>query len=993
MSYKSRLEVSEKIENNEFTSLIEEINSIYGTRIKVIRKLFLYQTKSNVPLDYKYFTTFYDPISQSINSSEYEIDKRFKYIIEVNYKPGVTDNVGHTASEALEIMGAKVQVFSGYLYLLDGNLTKTQADSIASEYFGNNLIQSIQTYDNISFNKLNRFNNISLPIVKITHDHEVHQINLDISDDKLIELSNKNCLALNLKEMQFIKSYFNNGDIENSRLQSGLPKWPTDVELEVIAQTWSEHCKHKIFAAKINYTGPTGEKKEINSLYKTYIKGSTNKIIKERNLDWAISLFNDNAGIVRFDPNIDLSIKAETHNSPSALDPYGGAITGILGVNRDILGTGMGHRPICNTNVFCFAPPNNVQYEDKNNIPVGLKHPRRIFNGVHQGVKDGGNKSGIPTVNGAIYFDNDYAGKPLVFCGTVGAISQKINGKITALKRINNNDRIVMVGGLIGADGVHGATFSSMELNESSPATAVQIGDPITQKRVHDFLLEALEKDLIAGVTDNGAGGLSSSVGEMAQITGGATIDIAKSPCKYPGLSPWEMVISESQERMTVAVSESKLNEFLDLSKNRNVISTDLGYFNKCGSFQIFFNTKLICDLNLEFLHDMLPKMELIAQHRSSNINPTWLNLSSNEIPSDDIMKNLKKLLSEPNITSKREWVKQYDHEVKAATITKPFGGDTQKGPNNSGVVWLHPFGGSIENAISIGCGIAPEISQYDSKKMAMFAVDEAVRNVVATGGDVDTCCLLDNFCWPDPVRSKSNPEGSYKLAQLVETCEGLYESTTIYGTPLVSGKDSMKNDFKGKMPSGGNVKISIKPTLLVTAMAKTNINYTPTSEFKENNNLVYLLGKSSDGLLGSTYQKLFKLNIEDHKLPSIDMKANLNLYRIIHKLCHKHIINSIHDISDGGLITAIAEKTFGNKIGANIKLEGNQDSIYNEAPGRFIVTISSNNKEKFEGELQNNEFKLIGETNNSDKLQIELNNKTYSETISNLLSAFERMN
>ncbi|MCK4944747.1 MAG: phosphoribosylformylglycinamidine synthase, partial [Alphaproteobacteria bacterium] len=443
------------------------------------------------------------------------------------------------------------------------------AEKIAQELLSNTLIQKAEVWASDDFYKIDRFGSVSLPKVILSSVLQIEDISLDLDDAELEVLSKERCLALTVAELKHIRDYYDRSDVQVARKLKKLPFCPTDVEIEILAQSWSEHCKHKIFSAKIEYQNASGEKQIIDSLYRTYIKGATQEIKEVRKLDWLISVFSDNAGIVRFDPEIDLCIKVETHNSPSALDPYGGALTGILGVNRDILGCGMGARPIANTDVFCFAPPDMPKKGEEKYMPEGVTSPRRVLEGVHRGVEDGGNKSGIPTVNGAFFFDRDYAGKPLVFVGTVGAMPQTLpNGCPSSAKELSSGDRIIVAGGAIGADGIHGATFSSLELNDDAPATAVQIGDPLTQKRLTDFLLEARDLGLYAALTDNGAGGLSSSVGEMAIISNGASLDLALCPVKYPGLSPWELMVSESQERMTFAVPESMLRRFLILPEN-----------------------------------------------------------------------------------------------------------------------------------------------------------------------------------------------------------------------------------------------------------------------------------------------------------------------------------------------------------------------------------------------------------------------------------------
>ena len=897
------------------------------------------------------------------------------HIVEVGFRPGVTDNVARSAEEALGLCSdINITVATAKLYYLFGTETKEQAEQIATTLLGNTLIHNIQIWSAEEFVARDRFDQVQLPTVQLAPFADLyHTVDISRPIDTLLEQSKESCWALNGEELSHIQQYFSTTELAHSRAQHALPPHPTDVEMEIIAQSWSEHCKHKIFAANISYTEeqlradtPALGSLQINSLFKTFVRQATLDIEAQRGIDWLRSIFHDNAGVVRFDPHVDLAIKVETHNSPSALDPYGGAITGILGVNRDIIGVGMGARPIANMDVFCFADPKWPLAGDEDRMPVGLLQPRRLLEGVHKGVEDGGNKSGIPTVNGAIFFDQDYAGKPLVFVGTVGVMPHTLPNTISGVhKAISVGDRIVMVGGAIGADGIHGATFSSMELDEHAPATAVQIGDPITQKRALDFLMEARDLGLFSCLTDNGAGGLSSSVGEMATLCNGASIDLQKAPTKYPGLKPWELMISESQERMTVAVPPANLDDFLELAAQRGVQATDIGVFSDSGFLDVFYGETRVACLDLDFLHESLPSMNLKAVWDGPRKRNTWIDRDDRSDPHAlSLIEITKILLNRPNIRSKESWVRQYDHEVQGATHIKPFGGKTTSGPNDSGVIWLYPHGGAKDAAVSIGCGLSPRISLFDPYKMAQFAVDEAIRNVVATGGDIDHTCVLDNFCWPDPVLSAKTPDGDYKLGQLVRTCKGLYDICTTYGTPLVSGKDSMKNDFRGKNARNEELTISILPTLLVTAMSKTRIGTTQTSAFKQSGDIIYRIGNNASGMAGSEFASRFYLPPEEDILPHIDLASNLLLYRRIHTGLQSALFSSIHDISDGGLLCALIESGFGNMIGMDITIQNASFStLFSEGPGQFVVSIPSQKEPAFRTLFSDLEIERLGIT------------------------------
>ena len=454
-------------------------------------------------------------------------------------------------------------------------------------------------------------------------------------------------------------------------------------------------------------------------------------------------------------------MKAETHNSPSALDPFGGAMTGIVGVNRDILGTGLGARPIANTDVFCFGPPDYT-----GNIPKGLFHPSRVFRGVHAGVRAGGNESGIPTVNGAIIFDERYLGKPLVYCGTVGIMPRLLpDGRESHDKTPTPGDIVYMVGGRVGFDGIHGATFSSLELTEDSPSSAVQIGDPITQKKMLDMIIEARDEGLIQVITDNGAGGLSSSVGEMAELTGGADLDLSVVPLKQAGLSPWEILVSESQERMTVGVKPEDCESFEALADLHEVEATAVGKFTDSGAFTVRMGTDVVAHLPISFLHDGCPQLELDSEWTP----PTHAEVLLPEV--SQMGEALSRLIARPNIASKEWWVRSYDHEVIAQSVIKPFCGVNHDAPGDAAVI--APIQGQTQGAV-ISNGIIPRYSDIDAYAMTAASIDEALRNAVCVGVDLDLIAGLDNFCWPDPVESETPPDGRYKLAQLVRAHRAL---------------------------------------------------------------------------------------------------------------------------------------------------------------------------------------------------------------------------
>ncbi|MFH0926968.1 MAG: AIR synthase-related protein, partial [Candidatus Micrarchaeota archaeon] len=735
-------------------TLLERLKSDYSlANLKDIRRVQVYSSDSSFSEGDSQFLAkevFTDPVCQLYSIGK-PAGSSFSLAIEVGYRPGVKDTLGETSKIACEDALKRElnsQFFSSTIYLFYGEGMRGElAAQIAEKILCNTLIEQYKIFKPSQIEEY--YSNLSLPVAGAQEKGQVEEIALPNSPKELEKLSKRRLLSLSVEEMRQIAGYYKKPKTMRTRQKLGLPENPTDVEIECIAQTWSEHCKHKIFNAEIIYTekqsqkNKTAARKKIVSLFKTYISSTTKKITQAQS--YLLSVFSDNAGIMAINKDWALAIKAETHNSPSALDPFGGALTGILGVNRDIIGAGLGAKPIFNTDVFCFADPN---YKGK--IPPKLHHPKRVYEGVRSGVELGGNASGIPTINGSIVFDDRYLGKPLVYCGTGGIMPRRLkDGREAHIKMASPKDRIFMVGGRIGKDGIHGATFSSAELNETSPTSAVQLGDPFTQKIVLDFLMESRERCLYSALTDNGAGGLSSSIGEMATLTNGALVHLERAPLKYPGLNPWEIFVSESQERMTVAVPPKNAGEFAALAKTYGVEATDIGEFTKDGYLRVLNHTKTVACLELRFLHKGLPKMKLRATYSQKE-------KKKNEPPQPkDLSVQLHKILSRLNVCSKESVVRQYDHEVLGMNSIKPLCGVRGSGPSDAAM--LQPFPDKYE-AIFVSHGICPKFSDYDAYDMAQLAVDEAVRNYVATGGDPARWGALDNFCWPDPIKSKSNP-------------------------------------------------------------------------------------------------------------------------------------------------------------------------------------------------------------------------------------------
>ncbi|MBQ69945.1 MAG: phosphoribosylformylglycinamidine synthase [Euryarchaeota archaeon] len=886
-------------------------------------------------------------------------------VITVGFKPGVTDNPGKAAKDGFTTLfpddkNATVATYQTYAFY-------GLPDEIDSQWLAgtlhNTLIERALVADKSACSH-QAWPELDYPTPPEQIFISPQPMNLECDDATLEEISVNGLLALNLEEMQTIQTHYRDEGVRASRNAVGIvADAPTDVELECLAQTWSEHCKHKIFASKIHHVDhETGEDTVIDSLFKTHIMTPTHDM--QNDVDWLLSVFHDNSGVIAWDDTWSVCMKAETHNSPSALDPYGGAMTGIVGVNRDIMGTGLGARPIANTDVFCFGPP-----DWEGDLPENLFHPSRVLRGVHAGVRVGGNESGIPTVNGAIVFDDRYIGKPLVYCGTVGLMPRTLpDGRPSHIKTPVSGDVVYMVGGRVGYDGIHGATFSSLELTEESPSSAVQIGDPITQKKMLDMLLEARDEGLITCITDNGAGGLSSSIGEMAEYTNGCEIDLAQVPLKQAGLSPWEILVSESQERMTVAVKPEDQATFEALANLHEVEATAVATFTSTGMFHVRYDETTVAYLPIEFLHDGVPQLQLESEWTPPALAPF-------HPPSEaDHSTLLIDMLQRPNIASKETWVRQYDHEVIAQTAIKPFVGVKRDGPGDAGVI--APIHGDPHGLV-ISCGIAPRYSDIDAGAMAAAAIDEAVRNAVCVGLDVDKMAGLDNFCWPDPIESVKTPDGRFKLAQLVRANRELERVCRAYRLPCVSGKDSMKNDY-----GSGPDKISIPPTLLFSLFGdQPDVRFSATSDFKRAGDRIYLVGTSKQELGASEISYMLKeqgqANGIGGNVPQLpNPKANLDTYRQLSKTIHQGLVKTAHDCSEGGVAIALAEMCIGGRVGADVDIDGTGDGdvwarLWGESLGRIIVAVPQEHEAAFLALMKGHPTTVLGTVTASSKLVI----------------------
>ena len=867
---------------------------------------------------------FRDPITDAYAINQNVLDESGPEVavVRVLRKPGVMDPVEASACKAIADLGLSVQtVRTARKYLLRGRGNGKIVKLIASKILANDVIDEVL------------FGSGPIPVHPLDVPYRFEKRTIPIrsaNDAQLDQISREGVLSLNLSEMRAIQAYYDN-----------LGRDPTDVELETLAQTWSEHCWHKTFRGIMQLNGEVID----NLLKQTIIKAT-----QTLNKPWCVSVFKDNAGVIRFDDNYDVCFKVETHNHPSAIEPYGGAGTGIGGVIRDPLGTGLGARPILNTDVFCFAPPDLPHRE----LPPGVLHPKRVMTGVVSGVRDYGNRMGIPTANGAIYFDKRYLGNPLVYCGTVGLMP-----KDTVSKAARQGDLIVLVGGRTGRDGIHGATFSSVELTEESETVssgAVQIGNPITEKKMLDTILQARDRGLYTCITDCGAGGLSSACGEMGQDLG-CEVDLEKVPLKYSGLSYTEIWISEAQERMVLAVSPDKEAEIMALFRAEDVEATTIGRFNGDRKLRLRYHGEPVGELEMKFLHDGLPKPRRRAEWKPVPREEPQL------APRDDYGPLLLKLLSSWNICSKEWVIRQYDHEVQGATVLKPLHGPNE-GPGDACIIT--PVLGSTRGLI-VACGMNPKYGDIDPYHMAASAIDEAIRQVIAVGGPLEPIALLDNFCW-------GNTDKPDRLGSLVRAAEACRDIAIAFGTPFISGKDSLNNEYQTQEGS-----IAIPPSLLISAIAvMPDVRKAVSMDAKEPGNLIYVVGVTRNELGGSHYYALH--DAIGCNVPKVEPELALTVMRALSGAIDSGCVRSCHDCSEGGLAVALAEMAFAGGHGLEISLANvpredgiNRDDVilFSESNSRFVVEVEPRSQAAFEERMPRGCCAMIGMVSSGPRVSV----------------------
>ncbi|HJX35056.1 MAG TPA: phosphoribosylformylglycinamidine synthase subunit PurS [Desulfatiglandales bacterium] len=967
----SRLEIRLKKElaDAEGMNLRRKAKDYFGFEIediRIIKVLTIDADLDDNQLEMIRREIFTNPVTEE--SSFSPIAKGFDWLIWIGFRPGVRDTAGSTAIEAIEDLldmtfKSHESVYTSKLYEIRGRLSQEQAAKIAKEMLANDIIQQYRLYSKEGWNPVK---GIGHTVPKVILDHVPHVSTIAIgSDEELKRISNERNLALQDSDIPTVRKYFLRRDILKRRKQHGLDL-PTDVELEYISQARSDHCNHNSFKGLYRYHDlHSGYKEVVDNLFKTCIEAPT-LAVKEKK-DWVISVLWDNAGVARFDDNHYYVITGETHNSPSNMEAYGGSITGIVGIYRDPMGTGKGAKLILGMYGYC------VGHRDYDGELKPHLHPRRLLDGVIEGVKDGGNKSGVPTPFGLVLFDKGYMGKCLVFVTAMGIMPATIGEESSHMKETSPGDLIIMSGGRVGKDGIHGVTAASETYSENTPAGHVQIGDPYTQKKMHDFLLEARDEGIISFITDNGGGGLSSSIGESARFSDGCRVDLEKVPLKYAGLDQWEIWISESQERMTIAVRPDRLGRFMELSRKHAVESTVIGEFNDSGYLRLDYEGKTCAFISMDFMKSDFPQWEFDAEWTPPELRGFREPVISEPRRHGDI---LKAMLSRPNICSKNWIARQYDHEVQGGCVIKPLVGKNRDIPGDAVVVM--PVLG-VNRGIATSQAMNPFYSEIDTYHMTAVTIDEAVRKVLAVGGDPQHLGGVDNFCWPtiqyDPER---NPDGKYKAAQLVRANWALRDYCLSYGIPLLSGKDSMYIDGNLEGPFGERRKVSGIPTLLFTISSVIKeIERCVTMDVKVPGDLIYVLGRTRNELGGSEYYQMM-----DHiglNVPRVDAKECLPLYLRFHEAVQQGLISSAHAVTRGGLAVHLALAAMAGETGMDIRLadlpsdQALSDSVllYSESAGRFVVTIDPARRDEFEKVFAGVAIGLIGTVTGSSLFRI----------------------
>ena len=832
---------------------------------------------------------FTDPVSE-----QYSLDQPMGFetphVVEVAFQPGVMNPEVGSIMKAAQDLGINPQAAdSSREYAFFGDIEAAQVELVVGRLLVNKTVERIVTEKPSSLTFEGRVGPVGVVPIREATETEL----MELSRDKLF---------LNSEEMDIVQKHFQK-----------LDRDPTDAELEIIAARWSEHCGHKTFNAKVVVDGV--EKEPLFDRIKKAAEGQFGDLV--------VSAFGDNSGVIKFYDGQTICGKVETHNSPAAIEPYGGAMTGSGSVFRDIMGTGQGAKTIISTDMFCFAPPDL----DESLLPSGTLHPDYLQRQVVQGVRDYGNRMGIPTANGSVHYHEDFRAKPTIIVGAYGIMTEARSEK----GEPKTGDLVVIVGGRTGRDGIHGATFSSGEMTDRTAnvnSNAVEIGNAIEEKRMFDALLEARDLGFIRALTDCGAAGFSSAIGEIAENIG-VTVDISKAPLKYPGLAPWEIWLSESQERMVIAVSPDNMEGFLDVCRKYNVESTVLGEFDGSHTLTVNYGDQNVAELDYEFLSEGLPQRIMVAHWERKEVPEICPTIPRS---AQEWIDRLKAVLSHGNVCSKEPIVRQYDHGVQGSNVVPPFGGMRQDGPNDALVIRPlldKPYG------VVQSHGMNPILNRLDPYEGTVWAIAEAAANYVSVGGNIEEAAAIGNYIWPFTDEEA--------MGSLDRSVDAAVDMMRVLKLPVISGKDSLSSTYRGK---DGQV-IKIPPVYTMSIFGRIpDVEKTMTADIKQPDSRLYLVGQPSKGMGGSTYYDV--TSGSSGKMPTIDKAALPSTLRTIHEAIGSGNVLSCHDISEGGVITAVSEMCFGGGCGARIsypympsyQIERADEALFNETAGCFVVEI-----------------------------------------------------
>jgi phosphoribosylformylglycinamidine synthase subunit PurSL len=954
-------------------------------RVRVLRILMLDLDLKAEELEVVRTEIFTHPTTQV--SGFRPLAQSFDWAIWVGFKPGVRDNAGAVALEAIAAylgrsLGEAAAVYTSKLYLFSGgNLDESSMSKVARELLANDMIQEFRLFSSRDWDPKTGVGLI-LPRVQLERTPAVAVFDVS-SLENLRELSRQRYLALREADLPIIRDYFRRPEVLERRAKVGLGP-PTDVELEYLAQARSDHCSHNTFRGLFHYRDlDTGEQLVVDNLFKTCIEAPTREIAWKKS--WVVSVLWDNAGVGQFDDESSYVIKGETHNSPSNLEAYGGSLTGIVGVYRDPMGTGKGARLIGGIYGFCVGPRDYAG-------PLRPRlHPRRLLDGVIEGVKDGGNKSGVPTIGGCLYFDESYLGKCLVFVGALGLLPKAVKGEPAAKKASHPGDLIIVCGGRVGKDGIHGVTASSEVASPGTPAGHVQIGDPYTQKNMQDFLQESRDQGLITFITDCGGGGLSSAVGESAMMAGGCEVDLSLVPLKYQGLDPWEIWISESQERMVVAVRPEDEAPFQQLARKHAVEATVIGAYTDRGLLEVQHQGRTCAYMDLSLLDEEFPAWEFDCEWLAPASRLTEPVLGE----PDDPQGLLLAMLGRPNICS-REWItRQYDHEVQGSSVLKPLVGREAPGPGDAAVIRPRP---ESSRGLALSLALNPLYSQIDTYHMTAVTIDEAVRRLLAVGAPLEHIGGVDNFCWPSvEYHQTANPDGKYKAAQLVRACWALRDLCRAFEIPLLSGKDSMYVD--GLLPGafGEMHRVSGLPTLFFTAVSVLpEIKRAQTLEWKTTGDLIYLVGETRPELGGSEFYE--QMGYVGLSVPEARPQDFLPYYRTVEKAGRAELLASCHGVYRGGVLVHLGLASLAAGLGIEADLSAvapafpDYAACYSESAGRFLVSVDPGHRARFEEIFKGQPLTLIGTVRPDRTFKVERRgHRLVTASLDDLLAAWTR--